>query len=200
MSKKHHFKRTAKTRNYRPSILIICEGETEYYYFSSFRSHATIEIGEVGNPITFVEKAIEHRKRIQKSKDLKYDQTWLVFDRDDFDEDDFRKAIQKAEKEGFLVAYSNQAFDYWYLLHVHDHNGNPMARTLYKGIIDRNLSFEYDKDRRTLARMYEELIPYQNDAISHADQILARKLGAQSHTESVTKVHKLVKELNKYIQ
>ncbi|MCK6542458.1 RloB family protein [bacterium] len=196
--KKHHFKRPLNQKFYRPTMLIICEGETEYYYFSSFRAHASVEQGEVGNSMTFVTNAIKTKNRIQKKKEIKFDQTWLVFDRDETDEGDFQKSIRKAEEEGCKVAYSNQAFDYWFLLHFHDHNGNPMDRSQYKGILDRNLPFPYDKTEKTLQKMYSELISTQDKAIVRATKIYNGKENGKQHTESVSTVHKLVDELNKY--
>ena len=62
-----------------------------------------------------------------RAKELKcekhYDQIWCVFDKDDFSDNDFNYAIHLANKLNFYTAYSNQAFEYWLILHFDDHQG-----------------------------------------------------------------------------
>jgi hypothetical protein len=104
-------------------ILIYCEGKnTEPSYFSQFRL-PTVEIvafGEGKNTLSLVRRAIE------LSKAKQYDQVWCVFDADpdpnnSSQTQNFNNAIQLAEQNGFRVAYSNQAFEYWLILHIEDH-------------------------------------------------------------------------------
>lgn len=196
---KNLFKRKSRIREARPAILIICEGETERHYFSGFRTHATIEKGKVGNPMTFVEEAVRLRSRVAKRRNMTFEQSWVVFDRDISSETEFQAAINNAEINGFKVAYSNQAFDFWYVLHFLDHNGNPMDRTQYEAEINKGLSFPYAKNARTLNKMYDALLPYQQDAIRRARRIYQSK-GGSRHTESVTSVFLLVEELNSIMQ
>lgn len=49
-----------------------------------------------------------------------YQNVWVVFDKDDFD--DFDKAIQTANSKGYQVAWSNQSFEYWIYLHFYYSN------------------------------------------------------------------------------
>ncbi len=49
---------------------------------------------------------------------------------------DFNNAIAVAEANNFGVAYSNQAFEYWILLHFDDHQGGVMHRDHYGGKLD----------------------------------------------------------------
>ena len=46
---------------------------------------------------------------------MRFDRVWVVFDRDDFN--DFNEAIALAERKGYKAAWSNEAFELWYLLH-----------------------------------------------------------------------------------
>lgn len=84
---------------------------TEPYYFKAFRmTTATIKaVGQGMNTISLVNKAISIRDTDMKKKRT-YDQCWVVFDKDDFPANDFNQAIALAERNGFRVAYSNQAF------------------------------------------------------------------------------------------
>jgi RloB-like protein len=48
-----------------------------------------------------------------------YDQVWCVFDRDEgaWTAQNFNNALQNAKTYGFHVAYSNECFEIWYILH-----------------------------------------------------------------------------------
>lgn len=130
------FERNEPVLQEKPTILIVCEGEnTEPSYFRQFRlSTATIKpIGEGYNTISLVNRAAE----LAKEKD--YEQIWCVFDKDDFDNNDFNNAIVTAEAQNFGVAYSNQAFEYWIILHFDDHQGGGMHRKDYNKKINNLL-------------------------------------------------------------
>tara|TARA_R110002124_G_scaffold97087_5_gene241903 strand:+ start:291 stop:869 length:579 start_codon:yes stop_codon:yes gene_type:complete len=120
----------------KPTILIVCEGQnTEPSYFRQFKlSTATIiPIGEGYNTVSLVNRAL------QLSEEKAFEQVWCVFDKDDFDSTDFNSAIQIAEANNFGVAYSNQAFEYWIILHFNDHQGGGMHRNDYNDKINEQL-------------------------------------------------------------
>jgi hypothetical protein len=138
--------RAVSTREERPTILVVCEGvNTEPGYFRKFRlSSADIKaVGEGYNTISLVKRAIKLRSEGQ------YEQVWCVFDKDDFLADDFNGAIQLAENHGFKVAYSNQAFEYWIVLHFEDHQGGGIHREQYGTKLNgylHQLGARYDSD------------------------------------------------------
>jgi hypothetical protein len=113
--KKKQSRRTA-FREPKERFLIFCEGKnTEPEYFKAFKlvtaSVKTIHVNQ-GDALSIVKEAI-----IQKRFSPEYDQYWLVFDKDESTNERFNSAIKQAEDKGFKIAYSNQAFEYWYLLH-----------------------------------------------------------------------------------
>jgi len=119
------FSRYQGTRNVKQSFLIVCEGTcTELDYFKAFRlTSVTIKaVGQGMNTVGRVNKAISICDNDQKRK-RSYDQCWVVFDKDDFPAKDFNQTLQLAEHNGFRVAYSNQAFEYWFLLHFKLYTG-----------------------------------------------------------------------------
>ena len=63
------------------------------------------------------ERLVEVADKIVKDAKILYQNKWLVFDKDDFK--DFDLAIERAEKKGYSVAWSNQSFEYWIYLHFH---------------------------------------------------------------------------------
>ena len=102
-------------------IYIFTEGEkTEPNYFKSKKkeirkTNIHVEITGTGrNTLDLVEYVLG----IIKKKGINTDsyECWVVFDKDDFDEH-FDNAINKALGKGLNVAYSNESFELWLLLH-----------------------------------------------------------------------------------
>lgn len=188
-------------REVKQSFLIVCEGEkTEPDYFKAFRmTAATVKaVGEAMNTMTLVNKAISIREA-DKAKKRFCDQCWVVFDKDDFPAKDFNQAIKYAEKNGFQVAYSNQAFEYWFLLHFNLYQG-PIHRNQYKNMLEKLIGMPYSKTEGSGAVMYNLLLVRQEQAIKNSETVLAEiSHGNPAEEESSTTVHKLVKELNKYL-
>lgn len=188
-------------REIKQSFLIVCEGEkTEPDYFKAFRmTAATVKaVGQAMNTMTLVSKAICIREADQRRKKV-YDQCWVVFDKDDFPAKDFNQAIQYAEKNGFRVAYSNQAFEYWFLLHYNLYTG-AIHRDQYKDMLTKLTGIPYSKSEGYGAVMYNLLLSRQQQAISNAETVLARiSHGNPAEEESSTTVQRLVIELNKFL-
>lgn len=116
-------------------LLIVTEGvNTEVSYFRQFQM-PNVQVRTVGtgyNTVSLVRRAEQIRDE-EHSKGNEYDEVWCVFDKDDFSAADFNEAIRLAEQlfgEG-RVAYSNQSFEYWLLLHFLDHQGGAMHRRQY---------------------------------------------------------------------
>ncbi len=131
-------------------FLIVCEGEkTEPNYFKSFPR----KIGKIVFDLEFdgggistlkvVEKAIELRDKSTR----KYDRVWAVFDRDSFKANSFNSAIKKAESNGIHCAWSNEAFELWYLLHFHNRT-TPMSRDDYKKAIEDSINSKLPKSAK----------------------------------------------------
>ena len=106
-------RRLVQSRELQPRFLFVCEGkQTEPNYFRSFRVNAVIHIvGEQHNP----QAALDTAERLRQHEE--YTQVWLVFDRDEWRAEEFNQVIAQAERKNIQVAYSNQAFELWYLLH-----------------------------------------------------------------------------------
>lgn len=133
--------RKSNTRKPKQRFLIVCEGEkTEPNYFRYFRvPKEVIDVKGVGeNPSKLVNSAKEYAE----SED--YDQVWCVFDRDDWPKQDFNNAIRNAEDQGFKVAYSNEAFELWYVLHFEFLNTG-IPRKDYMKKLDKHLGYKYQK-------------------------------------------------------
>lgn len=186
--------RRVNTREPLQRFLIVCEGkETEPAYFDSFRV-PSVKIKVIGtgkDPLTVVEYA--H----QRLNEERYDQVWCVFDRDDVPTERFNEALNLAQRSKIKIAYSNQAFELWYLLHFHYCN-TAQFRSDYVDKLSYELGRTYQKNDQSL---YQELLSRQVVAIQNAERLLAMYKPANPVADDPsTTIHKLVQELNKFIQ
>jgi hypothetical protein len=175
-------------------FLIVCEGaKSEPNYFRSFRvSSAAIRVVGLGmNTRGLVEKAVE------LSQDEDYNQIWCVFDRDSFPAVHFNAALALAAHHQIKVAYSNEAFELWYLLHFHFYN-TAMVRSEYVGKLSELLGIPY---RKNLENIYEQLKPRQEAALKNAKRLLGQYRPANPATDNPsTTVHLLVEQLNRFVR
>ncbi|HIZ85045.1 MAG TPA: RloB family protein [Candidatus Coprenecus stercoravium] len=118
----HKYKRQSlkhKQKEIRCSILIVCEGtKTEPNYFNSFKSTQQglvvydIQIKGIGSgAMTVANKAIKLKR------DNNFDRVWAVFDKDECTSKCFNEAICLCNNNGVCTAWSNEAFELWYLYH-----------------------------------------------------------------------------------
>lgn len=188
--------RKVDTREIRQRFLIVCEGEkTEPNYFRSFpvpKDVATVDVQGLGeNPSKLVQSA----KELKEQED--YDQVWCVFDRDSWTEADFNCAITNAGKEGFGVAYSNEAFELWYILHFEFLNTG-IPRNDYLQKLTRLLGHKYQKNSDSI---YDELFDKQAAAIRNAKNLLEHYNPYNPAKDNPsTTVHLLVQELKRFIR
>ncbi|NES75276.1 MULTISPECIES: RloB family protein [unclassified Okeania] len=186
---------TVATREVIERFLIVCEGkETEPNYFRSFRvPKDVIDIRGLGkNTISLVEDALKIMK-----EDGNYNQVWCVFDRDSFPVKNFNQAIKDAKNYNIEVAYSNEAFEIWYLLHF-EYRDTAMSRKDYKKALTEKLNKKYEKNSK---EMYEILKNKQLQAIKNAEKLLEQHNPPNPVNDNPsTTVHLLVKELNKFVR
>jgi len=189
--------RKTRRRNLRARFLIICEGKkTEPYYFDSFHG-VSVSVKTIGTGLSTV-GLVDYAKRWRdeaKRKNEEFTDVWVVFDKDEFTNEDFQKAIRLAEKYGMSAAYSNPSFELWYLLHF-EYRDSAIDRKTCIEALSKQLGKRYDKKSVT---MRDELLLREQDAIERA-----QKLHQSYHTHNpaqdnpCTTVYQLVKELNKH--
>ncbi|MDR0880161.1 MAG: RloB family protein [Clostridioides sp.] len=188
MSRNRSSKKKRKLQN---KILIVCGGTTEENYFENFKKGlADVSIVVENNPKSprrIVESAI---KSMQNTH---YIHVWCVFDKDDFV--DFDGAIKQANKNGINVAFSNQAFELWFLCHYMYIDGK-MNRNAYYSQLSRYMKVRYHK---TKINHYDLLndnihVAINNAKIAHQKHMLSDDKDP-SKWESCTTVYQLVEQL-----
>ena len=105
-------------------------------------------------------------------------------------------ALVLGSEQGIRVAYSNEAFELWYLLHFNYYD-TAMSRKDYSARLSELLGHPYHKNSDT---MYEELEQRQSAAIRNARRLLSKynPPSPVSDNPSMT-VHLLVEELNRFL-
>ena len=210
-SEEHNRKRNTKSK--RKYFLIVCEGEkTELNYFESLKNDlpkgvltsCRIDIEGTGrNTLSLVEESIKMKQRLENETSLSIDKIWVVFDRDSFEPDNFNEAINLCKNSSPEIgcAWTNVAFELWYLLHFHFYN-TAITREMYQKLIEGNLKpkigddYKYQKNSK---KMYDLLKKNGNIklAIKYATKLEAEFEGRfdyANHNPS-TRVHHLVAEL-----
>lgn len=202
------FKSKPIIRNVNDTFLIICGGDTEIIYFNllkkKFKDKLTkIElciVKETTSPYRIVERAI-------KDRDSKngINETWVVFDKDD--NTDFDSAIEYAHKNNIKCAYSNQAFELWFLNHF-ECIKTTMSRNKYKQELEKffkercSSKTTYSKRKNKVNKSIEKLLDEEliKTAINNS------KIAYQFHNmdtknfsekESSTTVFQLIEKLLK---
>jgi hypothetical protein len=196
------------SKEVRKSFLIICEGEnTEPEYFKSFPVvTASVEaIGYGASKMTLVNKAIALSKR----EEHRGKEVWVVFDFDvkpdqEGQKEDFNNAIRLAKSKNLKVAYSNDAFELWLVLHYKSIAAKFTRREYYE-MLSEIWGVNYEKvgkEKRFASQIYERLKSgNQEQAIEAAKRLLEEKIDEPYADQNpCTTIFELVRELNEYLK
>jgi len=211
-----------KKRNYAfklpkvNSFLIVTEGErTEPLYFNGIKDLIQLKIGgnidvieiptiEIHGEGRSTGSLIDKTDEIVKKAKIIYQNIWVVFDKDDFE--DFDKAIKSGLEKGYKVAWSNQSFEYWIYLHF-NYSDSALHRNEWNKKLDdifRQNNLKDGKYKKNYEDIYNLLNLY--DGVNTAIKNAKRRMSDFSNERDIpseynpgTMVYKLVEELRRYI-
>ncbi len=210
--KRQYEYKTAKAN----SFLIVTEGVcTEPLYFKGLQQKIEAKIGGridiVENPLIDIygegcatAKLIEVTDRIVKEAKIIYQNIWVVFDKDDFE--DFDEAVQSGLNKGYNVAWSNQSFEYWLYLHFYYSDA-----ALHRDDWNEKLSTIFRQNKigdGTYHKNYENIYDMVNlnDGVNTAIKNAQRRMASFKDERDVpsaynpgTMVYRLVQELKMYL-
>jgi hypothetical protein len=194
--KKREVIRPFKKKVPKQKFLIVCNAkQTEPNYFKAFPVKSVRTAEKAVDPISLVQYTVKLKKDYLDNG-MKFDQVWCVFDKDDCLPSAFNDAIKIAKNKKINVAYSNEAFELWYLLH-YDFMQSAITRDSYIAKLNKKpeINGMYKKNDKD---MYRKLLDRQQTAINHATSLLAlyNPINPTQNNPSTT-VHHLVVELNK---
>lgn len=208
LKKKNIFKYSTETLDKKKTFLIVCEGQSEEMYFKCFPVlSAQIKAVPLGRSNSAL---VECAKKLVESE--KYDEVWCVFDMDfkpgvKRQYEDYDNSIESAIASGFKCAYSNDAFELWYVLH-YEYLDTEQLRKFFFDKLSKYWKLNYEKVGKTrdFAKSIYNLLEEdenasQENAVKNANKLFESKKGEAYHLQNpVTKVFELVEELNLHIR
>lgn len=197
--------------------LIVCEGEkTEPNYFNKaidcFNEHIDddyklkVKIVGKGMNTTSLVKATDLQVLIDKNATniVPYGKIFVVFDKDSFDSNEFDSAIQMCINNGYIPLWSNQAIEFWFLLHFH-YICSKMNRSEYSNKLE-----EYFKERGLEYKYHKNDVDIYNKLCSYGSLENARKFAKRiccehqsdkpSDSESCTTVYRFFDEIDERLK
>lgn len=210
---KEEVKRKEELKSKRRFYFIVCEGEkTEPNYFKSLKDalpkgvlnvYDFRIVGTGNNTTSLVAHAIQLRQEWQSQTQRVIDKLWIVFDKDSFTLQSFNSAIQTclANYPSVDAAWTNEAFELWYLLHFHFYNTG-INRKQYQDLIEDNfknkglVDYEYKKNS---TEMFDLLRDYGDREFAIRNATRLEQFYSNQHDYAnqnpFTRVHHLVAEL-----
>ncbi|MCI9251940.1 MAG: RloB domain-containing protein [Lachnospiraceae bacterium] len=198
------------------SFLIVTEGErTEPFYFKGMEKLIKEKLGGVIDiieaPIIDIHgegcstgKLIETAERFVKDAKILYQNIWVVFDKDDFE--DFDQAVREGMRKGYKLAWSNQSFEYWLYLHFY-YSDSALHRDGWNKKLDEIFK-QYHLGTGKYQKNYENIYNIMNTygsvdlAIKNAKRRMAdfeKRDRKPSEYDPGTTVYKLAEELKQFI-
>lgn len=199
-------RKITKRKIEQKTVLIALEdSKSSRYYFQSLVKDKNLA-GEVifarhrgSNPTKVLETIKKHYIEEQKKKrEVVYEKEWMVIDRDSFD--DFLSTIKKAKENNICVAFSNESYELWLLLHfqlVSVHTDRKKLKSQLNKIFLDRFQIEYEKSSQDIYYLVRNL---QEVAIKNAKILASEHIqngGAINPVKNpITTIYQLVECLN----
>ena len=182
--------------------------KAEIEYFQEFKNYLQTSLVVAKKEISWtpqelISKVIEWKNKEINEEDN--DRVWCIFDVDDFykkDTDGLLQAIKEARKNDIKIAYANECFEFWILLHF-ERPTNAIPRADFEKKIKKLFKKEKLGEFRKNQKVFSVLLPFQDKAIKNAKnlrygngEIIWNKVLDEMGNPS-TNIHSLVEEINK---
>ena len=210
--KEYSRKSKLKSKRLAPAnYLIVCEGkQTEPNYFNVLKKKInekygnkvdvlipSIEVKGTGKNTTDL---VNYTDKFVKYSNKRYGQVLVVFDKDDYSNDQFDKAIKTCD---YNVAWSNPNFELWLLSHFKKVN-----RYISKDNVLQELSKEFQKKglgeyTKNDTNIFEKVTSEErlHTAINNCEYMEElNKDGQESRKNPMTKVYKIIDGLKEYLE
>lgn len=201
-----------KSKRQAPAnYLIVCEGKkTEPNYFNGLKKKINekygnkvdvlipnIDIKGTGMNTTslvkYTQKTVNHANKV-------YGQVWVVFDKDDYNDEQFNSAIDNCN---YNVAWSNPNFELWLLAHFKKVN-----RYVSKDVVLQELSKEFQKKslgdyNKNDTNIFDKVTSEGklHTAIKNCEYMEElNKDGQDSQRNPMTRIYKIVDGLKEYLE
>lgn len=141
-------------------------------------------------------------KRVENGEWDKYEKIWLVYDKDDFPEDNFDNtqiSVENRKSDRIKVAWSNESFELWLLLHFQDYNSDN-GRIAYIERLEQYL--DYSKTREDLYDIITtkgSIEDAKRRAKKQYESFLRKGIKVPSKMVPASRVYELIEELERYL-
>jgi hypothetical protein len=195
----------------KKAVLIALEDEaSSKYYFQSlvkdkslsgqiiFATHKGSQPSQVLNALKKHKKGDKHKKNKKNPKVTFYETEWIVIDRDNHK--CFFSTIKEAQEKNICIAFSNESYELWLLLHfklvsLHTHRDN-LTSELNKIFLDK-FQMNYEKSSQDIYLLVRNL---QKVAIQNAKILMTTHLEKHQNIDPsknpLTTIYQLVEYLN----
>lgn len=197
--------------------LVVCEGtKTEKNYFekavADFNKKMptgyklNVKVVGKGMNTTSLVKAADMQIELDKltSSIIPYGKIFVVFDKDSFDDENFNKAIKMCENNGYIPLWSNQAIEFWFLLHFHyictKINRTDYAEKLNSYFKDKGLNYKYKKNDEEIYGLLCQYGSLENARKRSKKIYDEHKVHLPSESESCTTIHLFFDEIDERIK
>lgn len=201
-----------KSKRQAPAnYLIVCEGKkTEPNYFNGLKRKINEKYGNkvdvlipnidvkgtgmnTTSLVKYTQKTVNHANKV-------YGQVWVVFDKDDYNDEQFDSAIKNCD---YNVAWSNPNFEVWLLAHFKKVN-----RYVSKDDVLQELSKEFQRNglgdyTKNDTNIFDKVTSEEKlyTAIKNCEHMEElNKNGQASQRNPMTKVYKIVDGLKEYLE
>jgi len=199
--------------------LIVCEGKkTEPNYFEGIKQRIDIKYKDYFDIFNRIEIDIDGKGRstqdlvnyaIKKRSlsEVPYGHTWVIFDKDDFTEEQFNNAIRQAIDNDMKVGWSNESIELWFLLHFEFIN-TPINRQQYIEKLNKHfkrLGINKGEYKKNMDDIFEILMSKGNvnNAINWSKKLVenykCNNIFSESKMNPCTVIYELVEELLEYL-
>lgn len=199
--------------------LIICEGgKTEPNYFRGIKQRIDMKYREYIDVFDRIEIDIDGTGRntqdlvnyaIKKRSlsEIPYGHTWVIFDKDEFTDEQFNNAIRQAIANDIKVGWSNESVELWFLLHFEFIN-TAINRHQYIEKLNehfKRLGINKGKYKKNMDNIFEILM--DKGSISNAiywskklvENYKCENVSPESRMNPCTVIYELVEELLEYL-
>lgn len=165
--------RKSKKIKQKPTIGIFCEGKSEKQYLTMLKqkyrsTNVKVEIVDAGlSGKRLIEKTIKSRKHD------KYDEVYVVFDRDEHKREELQNCGKLAKDENINIIFSSIDFEIWILMHF-----EPVFRTYTRpelvAILSKEKYFNQDYKRFKGSSYRNYIFDKVDDAMNNASNLYKR--------------------------
>ena len=193
------------------NFLIVCEGkQTEPNYFNGLKQKINEKYGqkvdvlipniEIKGTGLNTNSLVEYTKKVVNQSSKIYGQVWVVFDKDDYQDAQFEKAINTCE---YGVAWSNPNFELCLLAHLKRVtkyvSKDDVLKELEKAFKDNGLGTYKKNDKKIFEKLADN--GKIKEAIKNCKQMEKQTCDCQKNADRnpTTMVYKIVEGLEEYL-